>query len=230
MYDSLYSIDIITLFMRKVTVELKVRNEYIKMLDFLLDKAESIELIELIKLDFEQRLKMGIAAITMKEGYTIEDIEKPEFMEMLTVLKQEGNRYIVLSKVKFYKRFTGMAKQFDLDIIWDTPSIFSKGKMVLSVTGNEENLKKFLEVIKMLGDIEKTSFKKAIFHEQSVISCLTEKQKEIMIAAKKNGYYKYPRQINSEDLSKKIGLSKPTVVQHLRKAEVRIMSNILAGY
>ena len=216
--------------MRKLTVELKVKEEFTKMLDFLLDKTESIELLELIKIDFEQEYKMGIAALTMKEGYTIDDLKIPDFMEMLTVLKQEGNRYIILSKVKFYKKFTGLAKQFDLDIIWDTPSIFTKGKMVMSVTGNEENLKKFLEVVKKLGDVEKIGFKKAIFHEQAVISCLTEKQKEIIIAAKKNGYYKNPREINSEELSKKIGLSKPTVVQHLRKAEVRIMSNILTGY
>jgi len=216
--------------MRKLTVEIKVKHEFVKMLDFLLDKTESIELIELIKIDFEQGMKMGIAALTMKEGYTISDIDIPEFMETLTVLKQEGNKYIVLSKVKFYKRFTGMAEKFNLDVIWDTPSIFKKGKMVMSVTGNEENLKKFLDAVKVLGEIEKISFKKAIFHEQAVISCLTEKQKEIIIAAKKNGYYKYPRQINSEELSKKIGLSKPTVVQHLRKAEIRIMSNILAGY
>lgn len=216
--------------MRKLTVEMKVKKEFTKMLDFLLDKIESIELIELIKIDFKQGIKMGIAALTMKEGYTIADIDIPEFMEMLIVLKQEGNRYIVLSKVKFLKGFPGFAKQFDLDIIWDTPSIFTKEKMVMSVTGDEENLKKFLEAIKILGDIEKVSFKKAIFHEQAIISCLTEKQRQIIIAAKKNGYYEYPRKINSEELSKKIGLSKPTVVQHLRKAEVRIMSNILAGY
>ncbi|KYK30131.1 hypothetical protein AYK20_09290 [Thermoplasmatales archaeon SG8-52-1] len=216
--------------MRKLTIELKVKQEFLKMLKFLLDKTETIELIELLKLDFKKRIKMGIAAITMKEGFTIDDIDIPEYMEMLTVLKKEGNRYIVVSKVKFYKNLTNLAKKFDIDIIWDTPTIFTKDKMILSVTGNEDNLKKFLKVIKNLGEVKSVSFKKATFNEQAILSCLTEKQKEILIAAKKNGYYSYPRKINSKELSEKIGLSKPTVVQHLRKAEVRLVSNILVGY
>jgi len=217
-------------FMRKLTLELKVKEEFLEMLSFLLDKTESIELIELIKLDFEQGVKMGIAALNMKEGYTIDDLDLPEYMEMLTILKKEGNRYIVFSKVTFFKKFTHLAKKFDLDLIWDTPSIFSKGKIVLSVIGDEVNLKKFLDVIKHLGEIKSISFTKAIFNEQTILSCLTDKQKEILIAAKKNGYYSYPRKINSQELSEKIGLSKPTVVQHLRKAEVRLVANILTGY
>jgi len=196
--------------MRKLTVELKVKEEFTKMLDFLLDKTESIELIELIKIDFKQEIKMGIVAINLKKGYTIEDINLPEFMEMLTVLKKEGNRYIVFSKVKFFKKFSAFAQKFNIDIIWDTPTIFKKGIMVISVIGNEENLKKFLNVIKTLGE--------------------TKKQKEILIAAKNSGYYSYPRKINTQELSDKVGLSKPTVVQHLRKAEIRIISNILTGY
>jgi hypothetical protein len=216
--------------MRKLVIELKAKEEIFEMLNFLLDKVDSIELVELIKIDFEQGIKMGIAALNMKEGYSIEDIDIPDFIEMLTVLKQEGNRYIVLSKVKIYKKFIGLAKKFNIDIIWDTPSIFSKDKMVISVIGNEENLKKFLGLIKHIGEVKSISFKKATFHEQSILSCLTEKQREIVIAAKKNGYYTYPRKINSEDLSHKVGLSKPTVIQHLRKAEVRLISNILTGY
>ena len=216
--------------MRKITIELKVKEELLEMLNFLLDKTESIELIELIKLDFEQGIKMGIAALNMKEGYTIEDLDLPDYMDMLTVLKKEGNRYIIFAKVTFFKKFTNLAKKFDLDIIWDTPSIFSKGKMIISVIGNEENLKKLLEVIKNLGEIKNISFPKTTFNDQTILSCLTEKQKEILIAAKKNGYYSYPRKINSQQLSEKVGLSKPTVVQHLRKAEVRLVSNLLTGY
>ena len=216
--------------MRKLIVELKIKQGFLEMIDFLLKKTESIELIELIKIDFEKGIKMGIAALNMKKGYTIEDINIPTFMEMLTVLKQDGNRYIVLSKVKFLKQFSTMAQQFNLDIIWTTPSIFTKEKLVLSVIGNEENLKQFLAVIKNLGTVSKTSFTTSPFQEQTILSCLTPKQKEILIAAKHHGYYSYPRKINSSELSEKVGLSKPTVVQHLRKAEIRLVSNILTGY
>ena len=216
--------------MRKITVELELKDEFKKNLEFLLEKTESIELIELIKLDFKKRIKMGIAALTMKEGYTIEDINIPDYMEMMAVLKKEGNKYIIVSKVKFLKNFISLAKKFDIDIIWDTPSIFTKDKLTMSVSGTEENLKKFLGLVKLIGDIKNVSFKKATFDEHSILSCLTQKQKEVLIAAKKNGYYNYPRKINSLELSKRIGLSKPTVVQHLRKAEERIIISLLAGY
>ena len=216
--------------MRKVTINLKVKKDLLKILNFLLEKTETIELLELIKLDFNQGYKMGIAALTMKEGYSIEDVKIPEYMETLTVLKQDGNRYVVLSKVNFFKNFSQMAKKFDIDIVWETPSVFTKNELTLSVLGNQENLKKFIELIKSIGKINSISFTKAVYNEYSILSCLTSKQKEIMIAAKKNGYYNYPRNINSQQLSEKIGLSKPTVIEHLRKAEGRIVSQILAGY
>ena len=132
--------------------------------------------------------------------------------------------------MKFFKKFTDLAQKFNIDIIWDTPSIIRKDNIIMSVTGSEENLKKFLEVIKILGEIKSISFNKATYNDQAILSCLTERQKEILIAAKKNGYYSYPRKINSQELSEKIGLSKPTVVQHLRKAEIRIVTKILMGY
>jgi predicted DNA binding protein len=211
-------------------LELRLKEEFLKNFNFLLDKIESIELLELLKIDFQKRIKMAIAAFNMKEGFTIDDIKVPDFVEIFNVLQKNGNRYVCLIKAKYFKSLSTLAKKFNIDIIWDTPSILTKDKMIVSVTGNEENLKKIHDLFKKIGSIEKISFVKSIYNEQTILSCLTDKQKEILIAAKKNGYYSYPRKINSQELSEKIGLSKPTVVQHLRKAEVRLVSNILTGY
>jgi predicted DNA binding protein len=216
--------------MRKMILDIKLNIDYLKNFDFLLDKIESIELLELLKIDFEKRIKMAIAAFIMKEGYTIEDIKMPDIVEIFNVLQKNGDRYICLIKVKYFKSLSSLAKKFNIDIIWDAPSIFTKDKMIVSVTGNEENLKKISELFKKIGTVNKISFVKSQYNEQTILSCLTDKQREILIAAKKNGYYSYPRKINSQELSKKIGLSKPTVVQHLRKAEVRLVSNLLTGY
>jgi predicted DNA binding protein len=216
--------------MRKMILELKLKEQFLKNFDFFTDKIDSIELLDLLKIDFEKRIKMAIAAFNIKKGYTIEDIKMPDYVEIFNTLQKKDGRYICLIKTKYFKSLQSFAKKFNIDIIWDTPSIFTKEKLVVSVIGNEENLRKVRELFKNISEIKKISFVKSIYNEQTILSCLTEKQRKVMITAKKNGYYNYPRKINSEELSKKIGLSKPTVVQHLRKAEGRIVTQILAGY
>lgn len=224
--------------MRKLIVEIELNQNIKRLFGFFLDKVESIELLELIKVDFKEETKLVLSAITMKDGHSIDEFGANEFIEMLSVLKQKGNKYICLSKARFLRKFSmahhldyeKLTNDFSYDIVWDSPTRFSQDTLVCSVIGSEENLKRFLSAITFAGTIKQVSFKKATYSEHALLSCLTDKQKKVLLAANKYGYYLYPRKITSAQLAEKIGLSKPTVVQHLRKAEGRLIENLLAGY
>ena len=114
-----------------------------------------------------------------------------------------------------------------MDIIWTTPTKWTGRNISISAIGDENNLQKLLKNCKIIGDIQKISFTKPFADGFDILSCLTEKQKKVLIAAKDNGYYEYPRKISADQLSKHIGISKATTVEHLRKAEKRLMAQIL---
>ena len=103
-------------------------------------------------------------------------------------------------------------------------------KHTYSILADQENISKFIEQIKKVGKVLKMSFQKTACQQHDILSVLTYKQREILITAQKYGYYDYPKKINSDQLSQKFNLSKTTLIQHLRKAEGRIMANIVAGY
>lgn len=52
---------------------------------------------------------------------------------------------------------------------------------------------------------------------------LSDKQKDVIQLAVRRGYYEFPRKVNLDDLSEELKLTKPTVQQHLRTAEKKIV-------
>jgi len=65
------------------------------------------------------------------------------------------------------------------------------------------------------------------FQPISPLSQLTEKKREVLLAAYKLGYYDIPRKITSQELAERLCLVDSTVVEHLRKAEQRLMTRLL---
>ncbi len=216
--------------MRKLIIEFTTDMLIRKVQGKMFESMESMELLELLRMDFQKGIKLGLMQITVKDGFVLEDVELPDNVEISNILKTEGRKYTCIVKVKVPKEFKKIMKDFNLDLIWTTPSYISEDRIIISCIGEEDQLREFVKISKSLGTIEKVSFKKAAYQEHDILSALTDKQKEIVVAAKQYGYYDMPRKISSEELSKKIGISKATLLEHLRKAEVRLMENILAGY
>ena len=199
------------------------------------DNLDSIEGKALLRMDFEKKIKIAIIDIKMRKGKTLNDLKMPGEFSILDVLKENNNVYTCLTRVHYKENpFKAGLKPLKVlmneNIIFDFPFIVSKDNIVVSVITDSNYLRTVLQVLKPLGFIKNVSFHKPTFSDYHILSCLTERQKEIIIAAQKNGYYSVPREITAEELSKKLGISKATTVEHLRKAEDRIISHIVAGY
>jgi hypothetical protein len=222
--------------MKKAIVEFNFNKEFSQVINRYLqfDIIESFNLLEMLKLDLEKGIKVVLIKIEMKQGHTIHDMKLPEGSEIISILDKEDNIYTCLIKGQapfdLLNKYENLKEEFDLNVKWDTPTRMSKEKIVMSAIGDPKELEKFVNAVKIFGDIQKLSFQKIDFDEKRMLQCLTDKQRQVVIAAKKNGYYDYPRKINSEKLAETIGISKTTTIEHLRKAESRLISNLLLGY
>jgi hypothetical protein len=108
------------------------------------------------------------------------------------------------------------------------PLEITDGKVKFSFLGNEAEIKQFMEKINIVGiRYRVVLLADANFSPTSPLSLLTERQREVLIAAYKHGYYDVPRKLTSEQLARKLGLVDSTVVEHLRKAEHHLIASLV---
>lgn len=62
--------------------------------------------------------------------------------------------------------------------------------------------------------------------DQAVETRLTDRQQEVLSIAHERGYYEWPRQVTQEELAEELGISAPTLTQHLRAAEQKLITLI----
>jgi predicted DNA binding protein len=63
---------------------------------------------------------------------------------------------------------------------------------------------------------------------ESLLSKLTSRQRQILLTGYALGYYDVPRKISSDDLSRHFNVDKSTIVEHIRKAERKLIGSIIA--
>jgi predicted DNA binding protein len=80
-------------------------------------------------------------------------------------------------------------------------------------------LKNAIEAIRKLGSLKLLYIKKSSFDGYN----LSKAQDRIIRLAVDQGYYSWPKKTTLGNLSKIIGVSKPTAAEHLRKAEIKVI-------
>jgi len=117
---------------------------------------------------------------------------------------------------------------YNKDIIHLAPALISeKGYEVITIGSfKREPLQKTLNIFKKLREGKLLSIQKRNIRSISVMKFhpdLTDKQKQAMELALKNGYYHSPRKIDLPTLAKMAKISYSTFQVHLRKAEAKLI-------
>jgi len=217
--------------MRKLTVEMEPDEMFTEAMKDEFQKIESYEILEALKINYEEGICVDLIEVTTRPGIMIEDVRSIEKMEIISVIRSAGNKHTCLAKYFETEENMDQFRETDLDLIQSTPTIIAQDKITVTMIGENENLNRFIDMLKRNGSkILKMNITKAAYQKHDILSVLTDKQRDILITAHRYGYYDYPKRINSEQLAQKVEIGKATLVQHLRKAEGRLLGEILAGY
>jgi HTH DNA binding domain len=100
----------------------------------------------------------------------------------------------------------------------------------ISVVGTSAKLRSFLaELRRRHIHHHLLSIKGVDNPEGSPLEWLTPRQREVLVAAYRGGYYDTPRRASSARVARQLNLGKSATVEHLRKGQKRLLDGILRG-
>ena len=109
-----------------------------------------------------------------------------------------------------------------------SPLEIRDGRVRLTFLGNAKQVRGLIKMFEKAGARYKVvSISDAMFPPTSPLHSLTEKQRRVIIASYRMGYYDMPRKASSKQLAGKLNLGSSTLIAHRRKAERRLLADLI---
>jgi hypothetical protein len=212
--------------MRRVVVELSAS----ELADFMheprLNEIELFEALSLLKMT--QTEATFIARIKLRDPKI--DIERyfDDPTDVVQVLEREKEgSFVCFMKGRMERQFSRMMGVVN-DGYLSYPYEIREGRLKIAFLGSARVVKAFLGMIsKARLHYKVLSLTDARFSSSSPLSKLTRMQQKVILSAFELGYYDLPRRVDSRGLAKRLNMAEPTLVVHRRKAERRLLSEIL---
>ncbi len=190
------------------------------------DQVKSVEVLTFLKSTPQEvveicRVQLKDPATSVKDAFT-------DPTEEVSVLRQEApDTYVCFYRKRPVRRLLSIVSSVPGGYL-SIPYEVRDGRLRISLLGNTRSVRSFLKSLQKVGLRPAiVSLTDAVFSLNSPLEYLTQKQKTVIIDAFKSGYYDFPRKIGSEALAKKLSIREPTLVIHRRKAERKLLAQVL---
>lgn len=218
--------------MRRMVVELygKELEERMKRTPF--QEIESMEIVHFLKLDQSENAAIWKIRLKDPDG-KIEDCFRDDSAtkEVQVLGREEGEKgpsFLVFLRRRPRPGFLlGISERPEGGFLYG-PMGVKDGRIRLTFIGTQKQIKAILDGAEERGmQYRVVSLTDADFAEDSLLNRLTDKQRKILVLAYRLGYFDVPKKLNSDELASRLNLTGSTVVEHLSKAERRILAGIL---
>lgn len=189
----------------------------IKVLHYL--RQDQSEFSLLCRLELEDP-KMGTIKqiLSRNQRVSAQILERERNGAYIVFMKGKPERRAPSSNFSFLNMGGGYLVAFELD----------DEKIRMTYLGDQGQIRKTLDRLERARIRTRiVSLTDAKFSPDSPLNVLTEKQRTTLIAAYKLGYYDIPRKISSEQLARKLNIHGSAMIAHRRKAELRLLREML---
>lgn len=215
--------------MRKLTVAVTLNTVFAGFIRATAGFYEKIEVLEILREDTAKGYSLGIARILLTEGQSLEKVRFPPHFRILDTFESHGRDHICLVKVSMPPQFRSLLHWTDVDVVWERPLHFTQESITFSCTGPEPALEKVMQFARLIGTVTSVAYEAPDYRGYRILPQLTEKERLVLSAAIGDGYYEYPRRISATELAEKLGYSKSTLIEYLRKAENKVITTACSG-
>jgi predicted DNA binding protein len=215
--------------MRRLILELEKEEAY-ENTTTQLKNIRTLDQLQLLRQDREE-IAMICRVEFEEEVSSVEDFIKhidDNIVDVKLLEQERTGAYIVFVKIKLSGSRSSTFSLVRSEGGYVVSREVRDGKIKVTYVGSAIQIRKMLDEVKRWGRHYRIiSLTDAKFSIDSPLNTLTEKQREVLIASYKLGYYDLPRRISTEQLAIKLNLHKSALATHRRKAELRILSQIL---
>jgi hypothetical protein len=215
--------------MRRATLEVNYEEAWKNIFGPYSNKVELLEALKCFKCD-TQRLAL-ICKIRLKNNkMSIKELQGKGLLTKVEVLYKEkdGSFVIFIEGKSCVPQPPKNVKPFNV-MMSKPPEFLDIDKMKVEVIGKQEEMQKFLNYTSTLSSrpFKLTGLSALEPRQESSLANLTNRQRQVLITAYSLGYYDVPRKVSSEVVSRHLNMDKSTFVEHLRKAERKIVAQVI---
>lgn len=167
-----------------------------------------------------------VCKFAIKDGVPIDQMQC-NYISDLIVLRSDGREFTCLAKGTFSDDITRFLNTYGSK--FDYPVVFQDDCLTFSMIGSSEDFHTFItDAREQEWGLEILSVCEYNPSVGGIFDVLTPRQKEILLESYRRGFFDHPRRINAGELAEQMGMHKTTLLEHIHKAENRLIGHILA--